>query len=70
MVAYRHDEGTVMVQKLCEELNEMSDDVRLVRFFTRVMLRIKKHLSEFVRVYEQIPELKIFPSLKEFTIYG
>lgn len=69
MVAYRHDEiGTVMVQKLCEELNEMSDDVRLVRFFTRVMSRINKHLSTFARDYEQIPELKIFPCKSEFTI--
>lgn len=73
LVALRDEEkGTIMVHKLCKELNEMSDNVRLERFFTRVMCRIKKYIGKIQRQGEvrvQIPELKTFPS-PEFTIYG
>jgi hypothetical protein len=69
LVALRDEEsGTIMVQELCKELNEMTDNCRLERFFTRVMWRIKEDLSVKECKLVQIPELKTFPS-PEFTIY-
>lgn len=62
------ENGTIMVQEICKELNEMSVDVRLERFFTRVMWRIKEDVNEKQCNFVQIPELKSFPS-PQFTIY-